>query len=227
VRRATLESLVQDAEGRGRAKGVRLSSQTEATTVEAMDRFFDEAVADGAEGIMCKNPASPYKAGSRGYAWIKFKAEYQEGMADSMDLVAIGAFVGRGRRVGWYGALLMGAYDPEAGRWASVCKLGTGFDDATLASLKERFQPLPAKPDDVDSGLEADVWLDPKVVMEVQAAELTLSPTHRAGWGAIKPDAGFAARFPRFIKWRPDKGPTDATTVQELAHMYTRRKGRA
>jgi DNA ligase 1 len=147
-----------------------------------------------------------------------------------MDLVAIGGFHGRGRRAGWYGALLMAAYDPETQTWPSVCKLGTGFDDVTLESLKGRFKRhvSEAKPKAVDSGMEPDVWFDPAVVMEVQAAELTLSPTHRAGWGSIRPGAGLAARFPRFTgRWRDDKSAKQATTVKELIAMQAKPKRQA
>jgi DNA ligase-1 len=202
---------------------VRLSVMQEATTVEAMEQFFDQAVADGAEGVMCKDPEAPYKAGSRGFAWIKFKTDYTEALVDTMDLVCIGAFYGRGRRAGWYGALLMAAYDPPSGTWQSVCKLGTGFDDATLMSLKDRFAKHVSaeRPARVESGLEPDVWLDPAIVMEVQAAELTLSPTHRAAWGRLKEGAGLAARFPRFTgKWRDDKKAEQATTVDEVVRLY-------
>lgn len=219
-RRAALAKLL----GKGGASGrVRLSTQQEATDEKGMERFFEAAVEDGAEGIMCKDPRAPYKAGSRGFAWVKFKTDYTEALVDTMDLVCIGAFYGRGRRAGWYGATLMAAWDPASQTWQSVCKLGTGFDDETLKGLKDRFarHVSASKPKAVDSGLEPDVWFEPKVVMEVQAAELTLSPTHRAGWGRIKPEAGFAARFPRFTgRWRDDKGPKDATTVDELQRLH-------
>jgi DNA ligase-1 len=202
---------------------VRMSTQRTVESVEDMERFFEQAVEDGAEGMMCKDPEAPYKAGSRGFAWIKFKTDYTEALVDTMDLAVIGAFYGRGRRAGWYGALLMAAYDPETQTWPSVCKLGTGFDDATLMSLKERFkdQVSPGKPPEVDSDLAPDVWLHPKTVMEVQAAELTLSPTHRAAFGRFKDGAGLAARFPRFTgRWRDDKSAEQATSVKELASMY-------
>jgi DNA ligase-1 len=220
-RRAKLAGLVPD-------KGpIRMSTMQEARDAEGMEAFFDQAVSDGAEGIMCKDPAAPYKAGSRGFAWIKFKTDYTEALVDTMDLVCIGAFHGRGRRAGWYGALLMAAYDPETQTWPSVCKLGTGFDDATLESLKGRFKKhlSDVQPKGVDSVLVPDVWFDPHVVMEVQAAELTLSPIHRAGWGRVKPGAGLAARFPRFTgRWRDDKGPKQATTVDELVTMQGKPK---
>jgi DNA ligase 1 len=221
-RRARLKRLAPRGDG-----PVRLSTMETATKAEEVEEFFQRALDDGAEGIMCKDPKAPYKAGSRGFAWIKFKAEYQEGLVDTMDLVAIGAFYGRGRRAGWYGALLMAAYEPERKVFQSVCKLGTGFTDAMLDSLKDRFKGLvaPKPPARVESGLEPDVWFEPSLVLEVQAAELTLSPTHRAGWGAIKPDAGLAARFPRFTgRWRDDKAPDQATSVAELVEMY-RMKG--
>jgi DNA ligase-1 len=216
-RRERLRRMVADGKG-----AIRLSMGKTATRLEQMEAFFDEAVEDGAEGIMCKDPQAPYKAGSRGFAWIKFKADYTEALVDTMDLVCIGAFYGRGRRAGWYGALLMAARD-EDGRFASVCKLGTGFDDETLKGLKARFarHESPGKPARVVSGMEPDVWFEPAVVLEVQAAELTVSPIHRAAWGRIKPEAGLAARFPRFTgRWRDDKSPKQATSVDELVRLY-------
>jgi len=208
---------------------VRLSTQQRADSVDAMADFFDTAVADGAEGIMCKDPAAPYKAGSRGFAWVKFKTDYTQELVDTMDLVCIGAFHGRGRRAGWYGALLMAARDEATGSFSSVCKLGTGFKDGDLKDLKPRFAQLErtVRPPGVDSTLEPDVWFEPEVVAEVQAAELTLSPTHRAAWGLVKPDAGLAARFPRFMRWRTDKSAAQATTVAELVGLWQKRMRRS
>lgn len=223
-RRARLARML--GETRKGPHPLRLSASQTVHDEKGMEAFFEQALDDGAEGMMCKDPRAPYKAGSRGYAWIKFKADYDAALADTMDLVCIGAFHGRGRRAGWYGALLMAARDEGSGTFQSVCKLGTGFSDEMLASLKDKFAKLvqPTQPKSVESGLEPDVWFNPEIVMEVQAAELTLSPTHRAGWGLLKPDAGLAARFPRFTKWREDKGPDQATTVDELVKMYRLRK---
>ncbi len=202
---------------------VRVSTMVVAEDEAEMEAFFRQAVEDGAEGIMCKDPGAPYKAGNRGFDWIKFKTDYTEDLVDTMDLVVIGAFYGRGRRAGWYGALLMAAYDPDRDRFTSLCKLGTGFDDETLKGLKDRFADLVAaeRPASVDSDMQPDVWLRPGIVMEVQAAELSLSPTHRTAWGTLRDGAGLAARFPRFSgRWRDDKGPEQATTVEELVGMY-------
>lgn len=188
-----------------------------------LETFFLQAVDDGAEGIMCKAAEAPYKAGNRGFDWIKYKTDYNAEMVDSMDLVVIGAFRGRGRRAGWHGALLMAARDPATDTYQSVCKLGTGFDDETLIGLRDRFAEHESqeKPSNVESEMVPDTWFHPATVMEVQAFELTLSPTHRAGWGVIKDGAGLAARFPRFSgRWRDDKSPEQATTVDELVSMY-------
>jgi DNA ligase-1 len=126
-----------------------------------------------------------------------------------------------------YGALLMAAYDKDADVFRTVCKLGSGFDDATLAAFPKRLAPhkRDRKPARVDSKLEPDAWFEPAVVLEVLGAEITLSPVHTAGQDLVRPAAGFAIRFPRFTgKWREDKGPEDATTVQEIREMYDRQK---
>ena len=85
--------------------------------------------------------ASIYKAGARGFLWIKYKKDYTSALVDTFDLAVVGAFYGMGKRAGAYGALLMAAFDPDTGTWCTTCKLGTGFDDAFLAGLPEMMQP--------------------------------------------------------------------------------------
>lgn len=201
---------------------VRLSTMQICEDEGSIEAFFQQAVQEGAEGIMCKAPAGVYKAGNRGFDWIKYKTDYTAELVDTLDLVAIGAFYGRGRRAGWYGALLMACRNADTGRFESVCKLGTGFDDETLQGLKDHFatHAAAAKPRDVDSDMVPDVWFDPAIVMEVQAAEITLSPVHKAAWGRHRADSGLAARFPRFTRWRDDKGPDQATSTAEVERMY-------
>jgi DNA ligase-1 len=124
----------------------------------------------------------------------------------------------------------MAAYDEQADVFRTTCKLGTGFDDETLRSLPERLKLWRRErpPARVESKLEADVWFEPRIVLEVRGAELTVSPIHTAAWGTIRPGAGLAIRFPRFTgKWRDDKGPEDATTVTELLEMYRAQLKRA
>jgi DNA ligase 1 len=204
---------------------LRLTTAVRVDTPDALDGTFTQAIADGCEGLLCKSvgPASAYQAGARGWQWIKLKRDYRTELSDTVDLVVVGAFVGRGRRRGVYGALLLAAYDPAADVFRTVGKCGTGFSDAELATLPERLAPLvrPARPAVVDARQPADVWLEPQVVVEVLSAELTLSPNHTAGWGQLREDAGLAMRFPRFTgRWRDDKGPRDATTTDELIDLF-------
>jgi DNA ligase-1 len=223
-RRKSLESVVKPDEA------IRLATVRVTDDVRVAEAFFDEALQTGCEGLMAKALDSTYDAGARGYQWIKFKKEYSAALSDTIDLVIVGAFSGRGKRAGTYGALLMAAYDEEADVFRTTCKLGTGFADETLFSLPERLKlwRKDRKPARVDSKLEPDVWFEPAVVLEVRGAEITVSPVHTAASGAIRPGAGLAVRFPRFTgRWRDDKGPEDATTAKELLEMYNLQLKRA
>jgi DNA ligase 1 len=207
------------------AANLRLTTAAHVTTPTALDETFEQAVTDGCEGLLCKSvsPAAVYQAGARGWLWIKLKRDYRTDLADTVDLVAVGAFAGRGRRRGLYGALLLAAYDPATDTFRTVGKCGTGFSDAEMAALPERLAPLARseRPARVDARQPADMWFEPSLVLEVLSAELTLSPNHTAGWGQIKPDTGLAMRFPRFTgRWRDDKTALDATTTQELVDLY-------
>ena len=216
-RREALESVLKPNEG------IRHSTVRVTGDVKEAEAFFDEALQAGCEGLMAKALDSTYDAGARGYQWIKFKKEYSAALNDTIDLVIVGGFAGRGKRAGAYGALLMAAYDADADIFRTTCKLGTGFADETLFALPEKLKEAKRdqKPARVDSKLEPDVWFEPKTVLEVRGAEITVSPIHTAARDALRPGAGLAVRFPRFTgRWRDDKGPEDATTVKELLEMY-------
>jgi DNA ligase-1 len=200
---------------------LRLTTAAEVSDPAALDAMFAQAVTDGCEGLVCKStgPDSGYKAGARGWQWIKLKRDYRTELADTVDLVIIGAFAGRGRRAGGYGAVLLGAYDADADMFRAVTKCGSGFSDADLAGLPDRLAGLASehRPARVDARQEPDVWFEPGLVIEILSAELTLSPNYTAAWGQINDDAGLAMRFPRFTgRWRDDKAPEDATTTREL-----------
>lgn len=204
---------------------LRLTTTTDVDTPAALDAVFTSAVADGCEGLVCKATGADtgYRAGARGWQWIKLKRDYRTELADTVDLVVVGAYGGRGRRRGVYGALLLAAYDPATGTYRTVGRCGTGFSDAEMAALPDRLAPLARadRPSIVDARVPADVWFDPGVVLEVLSAELSPSPNHTAGWGRLQPDTGLAMRFPRFTgRWRDDKAPTDATTTDELVDLY-------
>jgi DNA ligase 1 len=204
---------------------LRLTTAAEVTDPAALDAMFAQAVTDGCEGLVCKStgPDSAYQAGARGWQWIKLKRDYRTELSDTADLVVIGAFAGRGRRAGVYGAVLLAAYDAGADVFRAVTKCGAGFSDADLAALPARLAPLrsPHKPARVDARQEPDVWFEPGLVLEVLSAELTLSPNYTAAWGQIEDDAGLAMRFPRFTgRWRHDKAPEDGTTTRELVELF-------
>lgn len=189
---------------------------------EEVDEFFREAVSHACEGIMGKSLTGVYKAGTRGFLWVKFKKDYMKGVSDTFDLAVVGAFHGRGRRTGTYGGVLAASYNPDEDTFETICKVGTGFDDETLRALPEILgsEPLHSPPSRVRSRMKADVWFEPKVVMEVVASEITISPIHTCAEG-LTGRGGLALRFPRFTgRWRTDKAPEDATTSEEVYEMY-------
>jgi DNA ligase 1 len=220
TRRARLAEAITPSERLRLATAIQVSDQA------SMEAAFEQAVADGCEGLLCKSlsPTAGYQAGARGWLWIKLKRDYRTELSDTVDLVVVGALYGRGRRRGIYGALLLGAYDPAADVFRTTTKCGTGFSDAELAALPDKLAPLVREepPARVDAGrAEADVWFEPALVVEILSAELTLSPRYSAAWGALKDDSGLALRFPRFTgRWRDDKAPEDATTTDELVAMF-------
>ncbi len=191
---------------------------------EELDRFFQQSLANGTEGLIVKSTSdeSIYRAGARSWLWVKLKRSYQSKMQDHVDLAVVGAFYGRGRRAGSYGALLVAAYDPSDNKYKTVCKVGTGFTDENLEEMPRRLDQYRtnAKPSNVDSLLEAEVWFDPIVVMEVLGDEITASPLHLAAFGEIRKEAGLAIRFPRFTRWREDKSADEVTQVGEILDMY-------
>ena len=190
-----------------------------------LEQLMDEAVASGCEGLVVKNVSeqSTYQAGGRGWFWIKYKRSYKAEVQDTFDLVPVGAFAGRGRRAGSYGALLMAVYNQREDVFETLCKLGSGFSDQDLADLPKLLEKSVVKHrhSRVNSLMEPDVWFAPSVVLEVAADEITLSPLHTCGWDVIRAGSGLALRFPRFTgNWRKDKSAEDATTSQEALEMY-------
>ena len=219
VRRAKLEKAVTPTERTRLVPALRTSNPSD------VEEFMEEAIANGCEGLVVKELQSSYRAGAREFAWIKLKREYRSELTDTIDLVIIGAFHGKGRRAGAYGTYLLGTLDEKREVYTSVAKVGTGFSDADLMRIPKLLQPyeVSVRPPDVESKMVPDVWFKPHVVIEIIASELTLSPIHTAAMGSIRPGAGISLRFPKFTgKIRDDKAPQDATTVEEILGMYNR-----
>jgi DNA ligase-1 len=117
----------------------------------------------------------------------------------------------------------MAAYDDADDMYRTFSKVGAGFTDDDLATLRRRLAPheVAQRPARVDSRIAPDVWLEPSLIMEIIGAEITLSPVHTAAWGQVRPDAGLALRFPRFTgRYRDDKSAEDATSVKEILDLY-------
>ena len=218
-RREILKSMVEESDR------VKIAKSIITDDVAELEKFFLEAIENGCEGLVCKSIAedSVYQAGSRGWLWIKYKRDYKSEMTDTVDLVVVGAFHGRGRRAGTYGALLLAAYNSDNDTFETVTKCGTGFTDEDLAKLPKLMEKhkISHKHSRVRSTLEADVWFEPVVVLEILGAEMTLSPIHTCAMDAIRKGSGLAIRFPRFTgNYRLDKSAQDATAVTEVVGMY-------
>ncbi len=222
-RRSILEKIIE------RSQHTHLTTGEVTDDPERLEAIFMTALDTGHEGVIAKaiHKDSIYQAGSRSWLWIKLKASYTEGLSDSVDLVIVGAFHGRGKRTGVYGTILASAYDEDTDTFPTVCKIGTGFTDEILDELKRRLDPLVLETRDpkVISDLEADVWFEPKLVIEVLGDEITVSPTHPAGREQMR-EGGLAIRFPRFTgRFRDDKDPRQATTVADLIDLFEQQRG--
>ena len=132
-----------------------------------IEDFLENSINSGCEGLMLKMLDASYKAGARGKSWLKLKREYKNELGDSIDLIVIGAFFGRGRRTGKYGTLLLASYDDQNDTFPSICKVGTGFTDEDLDQLYQLLQDKVTlkKNPRIDSEMEADVWLEPELVL--------------------------------------------------------------
>ena len=191
----------------------------DATTLSLL---FEEAISKGLEGLVVKKPESPYEAGARNFNWVKLKRHSAGALQDTIDCVLLGYIFGRGKRAAFgVGALLVGVYDKQRDLFVTVSKIGTGLSDDEWQSIKERTQGLVVdhKPARVVSLIEPSAWVEPELVIEVLADEITRSPIHTAGKVGAEP--GYALRFPRLVAFREnDKKPEDATTVEELIELY-------
>jgi DNA ligase-1 len=191
-------------------------------SVQVLTKTLLDYISQGLEGVVVKRPDSPYQAGARNFNWVKLKRHTSGELSDTVDLVLLGYYFGRGKRAAFgVGALLAGVYDKKNDRFVTITNLGTGLSDAEWREIHKRADKLQVdkKPARVDSELVPDVWLKPEVVVEVLADEITRSPRHTAG--RVGDDPGFALRFPRIVSFRgADKGPEDATTVAEIVEMF-------
>ncbi|HNW05689.1 MAG TPA: ATP-dependent DNA ligase [archaeon] len=192
--------------------------------LEEIEKFFNEALEQGFEGIIAKDLEASYKAGSRGYSWIKFKKSYKGSEnLDTIDAVIVGAFYGQGKRTDkGIGALLVALYDRNEDRYFTLAKIGTGLTDATLLDLAEKLEStkLETKPNNLVTNISPDFYVTPEIVVEINYDEITKSPIHTASFDA-ETNQGLALRFPRLVKIRTDKGSKDTTSQEELEKLFS------
>lgn len=197
--------------------------------LDDIDEFFQDCIKQGLEGVVCKSCAddSYYRAGAREWLWIKWKESYASEMSDTLDLAVVGAYPGKGKRGGTYGALLCTAYNQDEDMFQTVCKLGTGFSDKQLECLPEKLKDARTGKGSarvvVTKEIKPDYWFAPKYVLEVRGSEITKSPVHTCNWNEEE-KRGLALRFPRFERWRPEKAPEQATTAKEIVNMFSHKK---
>ncbi|KAF7306912.1 DNA ligase [Mycena indigotica] len=199
------------------------SSDSEST--EDIQTFLEQSVKDGCEGLMVKmmeSDASFYEPSRRSVNWLKLKKDYLAGVGDSLDLVVVGGYYGKGKRTNVYGAFLLACYDSDDEVYQTICKIGTGFSEEALQSHYETLKPLEltkVRGDIKAGGAKPDVWFEPQIVWEVLTADLSLSPVYTAAQGVVE-ERGISLRFPRFVRIRDDKSAEDATGPEQVAEMY-------
>ncbi|CAA9990642.1 DNA ligase I, putative [Plasmodium knowlesi strain H] len=221
IRRKLLYSLLKCKEG-----VLCYATHSEMNNVEDMDIFLQDAIENNCEGLMVKTllDNASYEPSRRSLNWLKVKKDYIEGLSDSVDLVPIAGYYGKGKRSGVYGAFVLATYNSETENFQTVCKAGTGFSDEILGSLYDTLSDkiIPSKKSyyEVSDKLNPDVWFDAHYVWEVKAADLSLSPVHTAAIGVYSDDKGIGLRFPRFLRLREDKNAEQATTSQQIVDLY-------
>ncbi len=200
---------------------IRTKNQT-ITEAKILQSLLDDAISKGLEGVVVKKLQSPYEAGGRNFNWVKLKKHSAGELTDTIDCVLLGYITGRGKRTAFgAGALLVGVYDKNKDEFVSISRIGTGLSDEEWREIHKRADKIKVdhKPARVNSLIEPSVWIEPKIVIEVLADEITRSPQHSAG--KTEKENGFALRFPRLVSFRDaDKKPEDATDVEEIKHLF-------
>ncbi|CAJ0541985.1 Ff.00g083240.m01.CDS01 [Fusarium sp. VM40] len=198
--------------------------------------FLDDSVKASCEGLMVKmldGTESGYEPSKRSRNWLKIKKDYLSGVGDSLDLVVLGAYYGKGKRTSVYGAFLLACYNPNSETYETVCNIGTGFSEQVLEELHKQLsditidRPKPFYSHSSGGQHQPDVWFEPRYVWEVKTADLTLSPRYKAGAKeGVDPSGnkGISLRFPRFIRVRDDKKADAATTSRQVAEMYRKQE---
>ncbi|KAJ5502916.1 Nucleic acid-binding OB-fold [Penicillium fimorum] len=226
-RRELMHQCFQPVEGE-----FQFAQYGNSNVLDEIQELLEASVKASCEGLMVKmldTAESGYEPSKRSRNWLKVKKDYLAGVGDSLDLVVLGAYYGRGKRTSVYGAFLLAAYNPGSDTYETICNIGTGFSEVLLEELHQTLAPLVIdrpKPFYTHSAVpkdQPDVWFEPRLVWEVKTADLTLSPRYQAAADEFQ-GKGVSLRFPRYIKSRDDKKPDEATTTRAVAEMYRKQE---
>lgn len=223
TRRATLKKLFTSF----KSPVIQLIEEVTVNKAKELEDYFNNQIGDGLEGVVVKKPNSHYQPGKRNFNWIKLKREETGSLEDTLDCVVLGYYDGQGKRAQFgIGAFLVGVYNKKTDMFETVAKIGTGLSDLEWAELKQRCDNISVakKPVRVECAkdLYPDVWVNPEIIVQVRADEITKSPTHTAG--KTSSELGYALRFPRVMGYRPDKSADETTTVTELKRLFEDQK---
>ncbi|WP_292484529.1 ATP-dependent DNA ligase [Methanohalobium sp.] len=199
-RRETLGNIVENT------KSIKVDKQVLTSDVEEANRVYNNALSAGHEGIMIKNPESPYSPGKRGKNWLKKKP-----MMETLDLVVIGGEWGYGRRANLIGSYAIACYDRDRGQYLPIGKVATGITDEKLEELTSLFSDL------IVSEKGRKIEFKPEIVFEIGFEEIQKSTNY---------ESGYALRFPRLVNVRDDKSPEESDTIERIENIYLKQRSR-
>ncbi len=196
------------------AENFGLADHIETKDLKEAEKFYKKSLNEGNEGLIVKNMDAKYQPGRRVGFWLKVKPTME-----NLDLVIVGGVHGTGKRTGWIGSLILGCRDEKTGEFLECGMLGTGIkekkeqeSDLTLDELTKMLKSL------IISEKGSEIKVKPKIVIEVAYEEIQKSPTY---------SSGYALRFPRFIRLREDKGPSQADNTKRLEALFNQQSKRS